>query len=213
MNLIIYLVPLICIIFGTMYFYNSQPYIEMMLCQPIPRSSLFIGLYFGISIPLVLSFFAGLFLPFLFFADFLSQINLFFILLLILILLTLTFVAIAFCIYTIINDRVKGLSLSIIIWLILSLAFDGILLLTSFIFFEYPVEKILIGLTVLNPVNLARTIFVLNFEASALMGITGAVFKKFFGSSLGTLVSLFSMFLWILLTFLFGLIRFKRKDF
>jgi len=147
------------------------------------------------------------------FSDILAYLNLFLILILILILLTLSFVSIAFWISTKIGDKVKGLSLSILIWLVFGIAFDGLILFITFLFSDYPLEKILIGLTVLNPINLSRTIFVLNFEISALMGITGAVFKKFFGSSLGTFVSLGSMLFWIVIPFLFGLIGFKRKDF
>ncbi|NUM62238.1 MAG: nitrous-oxide metabolic protein NosY, partial [Ignavibacteriaceae bacterium] len=35
MNIIIIVIPLVSIIFGSIYFYNSREFIEMMLSQPI----------------------------------------------------------------------------------------------------------------------------------------------------------------------------------
>ncbi len=140
-NLIIYLVPLISLIFGTMYFYNSKEYIEMMLCQPIPRISLYSGLYFGTSLPMILSLIAGIIIPFILFSSMNEGFELIILLILVGVFLTFISIAVAFLISTIINDKVKGLSLAIFFWLIMAIAFDGVLLLIIFIFSDYPVEN------------------------------------------------------------------------
>ncbi|MBI5661530.1 MULTISPECIES: ABC transporter permease subunit [Ignavibacterium] len=212
-NLIIYLVPLICLIFGTMYFYNSREYIEMILCQPIPRSALYIGLFAGTALPLVLSLVSGIIIPFILFGNFSEGVKLILLLVTVGSVLTLLSVAIAFLISTKITDKVKGLSISIFFWLITAIAFDGFLLLIAYLFQEYPVEKVLLALTFLNPLDLSRTLFMLNFDISALLGLTGALFKKFYGSDFGIIISSFSLVLWILLPFLIGLKSFKQKDF
>ena len=41
MNIIIILTPLIGTIFGVMYYYNSREFTELLLAQPIKRSSIF----------------------------------------------------------------------------------------------------------------------------------------------------------------------------
>lgn len=212
-NLIIYLVPLISLVFGTMYFYNSREYIEMMLGQPIPRSSLYLGLYFGTTLPIILSLILGIIPPFILFSNMNEGFN--FIILLSLIGSVLNFIsiAVAFLISTSINDKVKGLSLAIFFWLLTAIAFDGILLLLIYIFSDYPIEKFLLLITLINPINLSRTLFVLNFDISALMGFTGAIFKKFYGSALGSLVSGISLIIWIIIPFWMGLKKFKSKDF
>lgn len=212
-NLTIYLVPLISLIFGTMYFYNSREYIEMILCQPIPRKALYLGLFLGTTLPLIISLITGVLIPFVMFGNFNEGISLVLLLLLVSSLLTTISIAIAFLISTKITDKVKGLSLSIFFWLLSAIAFDGILLLIAFVFQDYPVEKFLLALSILNPVDLSRTIFILNFDISALMGITGALFKKFYGSQLGVIISFLSLFVWVLLPLLIGLKNFKRKDF
>lgn len=212
-NLIIYLVPLIGLIFGTMYFYNSREYIEMMLCQPIPRNSLYFGLYFGTSLPIILSLVAGILIPFVLFSNMNEGFD--FIMLLCLIGTVLNFIsiAVAFLISTSVNDKVKGLSFAIFFWLIMAIAFDGILLLLIYIFSDYPIEKFLLFVTLINPINLSRTLFVLNFDISALMGFTGAIFKKFYGSVLGSIVSSIALILWLIIPLWLGLKKFMKKDF
>lgn len=212
-NLILYLVPLISLVFGTLYFYNSREYIEMMLCQPIPRKSLYVGIFLGTSIPLIIGLIAGILLPFLLFGNPAEGSGYILLMCGVGILLTLISIAIAFLISTSINDKVKGLSLSIFFWLLMAIAFDGIVLLLIYIFSDYPIEKFLLFIALLNPINLSRTIFVLNFDISALMGFTGAIFKKFYGSSLGILVASFALIVWIVIPFYLGLRNFNKKDF
>lgn len=212
-NLTAYLVPLISLIFGTMYFYNSKEYIEMILCQPIKRSSLFIGLFLGTTLPLSIGFISGVLIPFIMFSDFKSGIGLLSLLLLIGMLLTFNSIAVAFFISIKLTDKVKGLSLSIFFWLVTAILFDGFLLLIAYLLEDYPVEKFMLGLILINPIDLSRTLFILNFDISALMGYTGALFKSFFGSSLGTIVSAASLLLWIIIPTLLGLRSFNKKDF
>ncbi len=212
-NVTVYLVPLICLIFGTMYFYNSREYIEMILCQPIPRNALFIGLFLGTSLPLILSLLTGILLPFLLFGNLAVGLNLTLLLILISSLLTLLSIAISFLISTKIADKVKGLSISIFFWLVTAIVFDGVLLLIAFLFQEYPVEKILLILTLLNPIDLSRTLFMLNFDISALLGLSGALFKKFYGGQSGLIISFLSLLVWVFIPFIIGLKSFKKKDF
>lgn len=212
-NLVIYLIPLLGLIFGTVYFYNSKEYIEMMLCQPIPRSALYIGLYLGTTLPLSLSLVAGIFLPYILFNPSHNHFDLLILLILEGIALTFISISVSFLISTKLSDKVKGLSLSLFFYLIMAIAFDGLMLLFIFMFSDYPVEKFLLFLSLFNPVNLSRTLFVLNFDISALMGLTGALYKNFYGSFIGTLVSAISLLIWALVPFWLGLRNFNKKDF
>jgi len=70
MNVIIILVPLIGTIFGIMYHYDSREFTELLLAQPIKRSSIFLGQYFGVATSLSMSLVIGLGLPFVFYGLF-----------------------------------------------------------------------------------------------------------------------------------------------
>jgi Cu-processing system permease protein len=80
-------------------------------------------------------------------------------------------------------------------------------------FEEYPLENAMIALSVINPIDLGRILFLIKFNISALMGYTGAVFQKFFGSSLGVLLSAGCIFLWIVIPLFLSTKIFRKKDF
>jgi Cu-processing system permease protein len=213
MNIILIVIPLVSVIFGTMYVYNSIDYIQMVLCQPINRKSLFIGLYLGNSIPLAFGFISGVFFGVILSGySFLGYLSIF-ILLVIGFALTFIFTSIAFLIAIKVSDKARGLGIAIIIWLMLSVIYDGLVLFVIYYFRDYPIENIVLGISLLNPIDLARIFFILDFNISALMGYTGSLFNKFFGSSLGTLLSLTMMIIWFALPMLFGLKNFHKKDF
>ena len=65
MNIIIVLTPLIGTIFGIMYLYDSKEFIELLLAQPLKRTTIFLGQYLGVAVSLSLSLILGLGIPFL----------------------------------------------------------------------------------------------------------------------------------------------------
>lgn len=211
MNIIIVLCPLIGTMFGVMYYYNSREFAELLLAQPIRRSSIFLGQYLGLSISLTLSFVLGMGIPFTFYGI-LGSIEFanFAVLLLTGSILTFTFVALAFVIAIKNENKIKGFGLAILVWLFMAVLYDGLFLLSLFIFEDYPLDKFSLVMTVLNPVDLARILIMLQLDISALLGYTGAVFNKFFGTSLGFIITLICATLWIIVPVL-GLNRLARK--
>jgi len=51
----------------------------------------------------------------------------------------------------------------------------------------------------LNPIDLARILILLKLDVSALMGFTGAVFRKFLGTGLGMSIAFGVLLLWVVL--------------
>jgi len=127
--------------------------------------------------------------------------------------LTFIFVALAFSISIRYEDRLKGLGLSILLWFFFAIMYDGIVLILIYSFGDYPLEKAMIGVSLLNPIDIARTLLLLQFDISALMGYTGAVFHKFFAGWTGMMISILSLLLWIGVPLYTGLRVFKKKDF
>ncbi|MBE0551038.1 MAG: ABC transporter permease subunit [Ignavibacterium sp.] len=213
MNVALTIIPLVSIVFGTMYVYNSSDYIQMVLCQPLDRKSLYFGLYLGNAIPLGLSFVVGVFIGFVFNGFNPDGITPVLILTINGFALTLIFTSIAFLNALKFSDKAKGLGASILIWLMLAVIYDGLILFVTYFFRDYPIENIILSISLLNPIDLARIFFILDFNISALMGYTGALFNKFFGTSLGVLASISLMIVWFIIPFLFGLRNFNKKDF
>lgn len=213
MNVVLIIIPIVSLIFGSIYLYNSREFVEMMLSQPIDRKSLFLGIYFGTSIPLSLSWVIGIILPFLLFSKSYQQFDGLLFLILIGAALTFVFTAIAFLVTIRQDDKAKGLGYLMMIWLLLAVIYDGIILLIVYYFQDYPLEKVMIGLSIVNPIDLARLIFLIKFNISALMGYTGTVFQNFFGSVLGIFISIFFLLIWIVMPIILSTKSFSKKDF
>lgn len=214
MNVIIVLVPLIGTIFGVMYFYNSKEFTELLLALPIKRSSIFVGQYLGVAGSLTLSLVLGLGIPFIVYGLFKSNAIWDFTLLLVVgAFLTLIFTALSFNIALINENKIKGFGYAVLMWLFFAVIYDGLFLLSLIMFEDYPLDKYSLVATMLNPVDLSRTLILLKLDISALMGYTGAVFKSFFGTRSGFVLSIFMLILWTLIP-LYSLVRkAQKKDF
>lgn len=214
MNVILTLVPLIALIFGVIFYYNSREFIELLLSQPIRRSEIFIGQYLGVALSLSLSLLIGVGVPFLFYGIFMSEeIFNYLTLLLVGVILSMIFAGIGFLIALKFQNKIKGFGLAIFIWLFLAVIYDGILLLLLAIFSDYPLEKLAISVSMFNPIDLSRILILLKLDVSALMGYTGAVFQKFLGSTMGMTIAIGVLFIWVLIPLLSIRQLSLKKDF
>jgi Cu-processing system permease protein len=208
LNIILILVPLICIIFSTIYIYNSSEFIELLVSQPIKRKTIWFSIFAGLSASLSFAFFIGAGIPILLYhADATGLI-----MIVMGLFLTVVFVSIAMLAASITRDKARGIGLSILLWLYFSLIFDAIILFLLFQFQDYPLEKAMIGFSFFNPIDLARIMILLKMDIAALMGYTGAVFKDFFGNATGIGIAVFVLIIWIIIPFLISLRKFNRKD-
>ena len=208
LNVILFTVPLVSILFATIYIYNSAEFIELLVSQPIKRSKIWISLFISLSLSLIISFLIGSGIPLLINAPNLNGIMM----LLIGVLITAIFVSLAFLSAIFNRDKARGIGPSIVIWLFFALIFDGLILFLLFQFSDYPIEKPMIFVTSLSPIDLARIQMLLHLDASAMMGYTGALFKEYFGNGIGIAVSLLLLFIWVIIPFVLSLKKFKTKD-
>ncbi len=211
MNIVLFIIPLVSIVFGTMFFYNSREFMELLLSQPISRISLFLGLYLGLVLPLSAVCLIGVGVPFMYHAG--IQTGGYWILLIVGVSLTWVFTALAFLIAVMTDQRVKGVGFTIVLWLFFAILYDGIILFILFALEEYPLEKLTLFLSMLNPIDLGRIMMLLQFDIAALMGYTGALFSKFYGNILGTTVAVLTLWSWCLLPLWFAYKTFSKKDF
>lgn len=211
MNIILVLIPLIATIFSVMYFYNSREFTELLLAQPVKRTSIFLGQFLGISSSLALSFIFGMTIPFVITGVFQSDQLLNFTMLGITgLALNYIFCAFSFWIALKFEHRIKGFGIAILFWLFMAIIYDGIFLLLLISFNEYPLEKMVLISSLFNPIDLSRILIMLQLDISALMGYTGAVFSKFFGTDFGIIIALVSLSFWIIFPVL-GMLRLARK--
>lgn len=208
-NITLIATPLIALVFSSNYIYNSTDFISLLLTQPIKRSTVFWAFYGAIVLALTIAILIGLGLPILLFSF--SPAGL--ILVYLTTLLNLVFCALGIWIAVTIFDKAKGLGAVLLIWLFLTLVYDGLALLILYSFQDYPLMTPVVIITSLNPIDLARVNLLLEMDISALMGFTGAVYKKFFSSGVGSLVAFLLLALWAILPTYVSQRKFLIKDF
>ena len=208
LNIILIVVPLVSIIFATIYVYNSAEFIELLVSQPLKRKTIWLSLFTGVAASLSIAFFIGAGIPVLIY-----QANMIgFTMIAAGILLSIIFVAIAMLATVKTRDKAKGIGAAIMLWLYFSLLFDGFVLFLLFQFADYPMEKPMIAVSAFNPIDLSRILILLQLDVSAMMGYTGAVFKDFFGTYTGIIFSFVTLLLWIVLPVWYAAHKFNTKD-
>lgn len=213
LNVVLLVVPLVALVFGSMHVYASREFVELLLAQPVRRGDLFTGLYLGLALPLAGAFALGAGIPFVLnlrtgagaaalVALFAAGVG-----------LSLAFAALATWIALRTDDRLKGVGLALGAWLVTTVVYDGLVLAATAAFAAWPLERPLLALMVANPVDLARVLVLTQLDAPALMGYTGALFRHSFGSAIGTAIAVAALAAWCAVPFSLAARRFRTRDF
>lgn len=208
LNIILIIVPLVSLVFSTIYIYNSIEFIELLVSQPLQRKTIWLSLFTGLAFSMSFAFIIGAGIPVLLFQPDITG----FTMILIGLLLSNIFVSIALLATVKTRDKAKGIGVAILLWLYFSILFDGLILFLVFQFSDYPIEKIMVGVSMLNPIDLGRILILLKMDVSALMGYTGAIFNDFFGTRIGMGISFLVLLCWMIIPLIISIKNFNHKD-
>ena len=212
MNIMLISIPLVSIIYGTQFIYNSREFIQVLLSQPIDRTRIFFSSYFTSLTAVCGSFVIGSGLPLIIHeAD--KQIGFALLLIASGAMLSAAYLSVAYLISYKFNDKAKGIMVSLTVWFTFSLLYDGLLMFALFALRDFPLEYPAMFLSILNPNDLTRMLLILNLDISAIMGFTGAIYKDFFGTATGLIISFSVLGIWIIIPLTIALRIFKKKDF
>lgn len=208
LNIILIIVPLVSILFSAIYVYNSAEFLELLVSQPLKRTAIWLSIFSGLAASQAIAFIIGAGIPIMLY----EATDTGFMMLITGTFLSVIFVAIAMLAAVSTRDKAKGIGVNILLWLYFALLFDGIVLFLLFQFADYPLEKIMVAISALNPIDLGRILILLKLDVSALMGYTGAIFKDFFGTRSGLIISFLVLLAWVIIPAFLSVRKFKRKD-
>lgn len=208
LSLVLLVVPLVSLIFGTIHFYNSYEFIELLAAQPLRRRTILLGQFAGVALALCLALLAGVGLPLGLYAAGPTGLTL----LGAGLALTVVFVSLAFLGAVSTRDKTRGIGVALLVWFYFALLHGGVMLFVMFTFEDYPLEHATLAMIALNPIDLARVLVLLQMDVSALMGYTGAMMKEFLGSALGASLAAATLALWMAWPLALALRVFRRKD-
>ena len=208
LNIILFVTPLLSLLYTVTYLYDAHDFLVLLLSQPVERRRIWQSLYTGVSSSLLIAFLLGAGIPMLLYTDWGTGL----VLLLMGCVTTQIFVSLAFLTTMLASDKTRGTGISILIWLFFTMIYDAVLLYALFLLSDWPVETPLLALLMLNPVDLTRFQVILKMDVSAMMGYGGAAFKEFLGAAGGIVVSSLLLLLWIIVPYFLSLRIFRKKD-
>lgn len=208
LNIILFVTPLMSLLYTVTYLYDAHDFLVLLLSQPVERRRIWQSLYTGVSSSLLIAFLLGAGIPMLLYTDWGTGL----VLLLMGCVTTQIFVSLAFLTTMLASDKTRGTGISILIWLLFTMIYDAVLLYALFLLSDWPVETPLLALLMLNPLDLTRFQVILKMDVSAMMGYGGAAFKEFLGAAGGIVVSSLLLLLWIIVPYFLSLRIFRKKD-
>lgn len=214
LDVMLIVTPLAALVLGTMQVHQAREVTELLLAQPVTRRRLFVGLWGGTVGPLLIALALGLPAPFVWHGLIggpgtgllLGTVGA-------ALALALIGNALAFVIALRIDDRVRALAVSLIVWLVAAVLFDGLVLMVAMLFADRPVEVPLLALLALNPLDVARVLLLLGSDSAAILGYTGAVLLRVLGSTTGRIALSGVLLAWLVIPLWLAVRSFERKDF
>lgn len=208
-NISLFIIPLISLLYSSFYFYNGRTYRSLLLSTVVTRKSLYLSTYVSLVIGLVGSYILGTLFALLIKGE------LSFVLVNIIFLsgiLSAIFIGIGLFIATLIEDSTKGFGITFLLFLYFSLVHD--ILVFSFIksFSDYPIEIPTLILMITNPIDLIRVVTFMNLNFEAMMGYTGRVLLNFLTGTKGIVLSSLFVGSWLIIPSLIGIYVYKKKD-
>lgn len=209
LNIVLMIVPMISILYASIYWYNSESFMSLLLTQPIRRSSVLLSNWLSVSLGLAGSFTLST-LAALIFNNSVDSSSL--MVLLFGGVLTFIFVGLGLLISVTMSDRMKGVGLAFLVWLYFSVLHDAVVFTFMSFFRDYPIEIPSMFLMASNPIDLARVEILLTLDLSAMMGYTGKILQQTLSGASGFGLLTGTLALWIAFPVILGLRFFSKKN-
>ena len=213
LSLVLLMVPLFSLIFGSISFTESLGFMELLAAQPVARRDLYLGKWLGLGSGLGIAFVLGMGGGSLLRIDHTEQgYFAYFLLLFLGAGLSYVFVGIAFLISNLSDRKEVVFGLTLTVWFFFFVLHDLLILGTVVLLGDYPLEWIIVALSIANPIDLVRVMMTLQMDLSALMGVTGAVFQRYLGGTAGAALGGFLLLLWAIIPLVLGTRIFGRRN-
>lgn len=209
LNVVIYSSPMAALFLAIVFYFNSHELSLSFMVLPLSRKQVFFSQYLALNLVLGVGVILGLGFPFLL-HGFTGALGLLMVLAL---LLNACFSAIGYALCLKQENKLKVFGLGFAIWVTVSLLYDGLLMGLLIYLSSYPTEGLTILATLVNPIDLSRTLMLMVMEATAFMGYTGAVFQRFFTDSLGMVLAVVALIGWVVLPLALFNRWLKKKSF
>jgi len=214
MNLVLLIVPLCALLLGVTSIAGGGDTLPLLLAQPVARTEVLTGKYLGLcgalTVAQALGFGAGGVVVSLNAGP--DQLPGFIALAALSAALGWLHLAAAVCIGALWPERLRAVSIALLLWLVLVVAYDLLVLGATTLLSGLPLQTVLFPALLLNPVDLARVLITIAVGSGALFGPTSAVLVKMFGPGGGVLLGVAVLTVETAIPLFVALRVFRRRD-
>ena len=202
LNLVLYVIPLVALMMGTVSFTSDASANELLYSQPVSRVDVMLGKLAGLFASIVTATFIGFGLTGVIIGiksgtegGLRYPVLVGFSLLLALIFLNLSALVAAVC-----KRKTKAFGVSVLVWFFFVLFYDLLVIGATFLFKERTANTLVFGSLFGNPVDIVRVSCLMLLDGRNIFGAAGASLLKFTGGEgIGLLVLVLTLAFWIII--------------
>lgn len=215
LNLVLYIVPLVALIMGTLSLTSEKNAGELLFSQPVSRTEILLGKLIGLFASMATATLMGFGLAGIVIAAKAGTAGAWrypvfvgFSLLLALVFLMLSALVSAWC-----NRKAKAFGVALFLWFFFVLLYDLLIIGGTFMMKERAANQFIFGSLFGNPVDMVRVASLIVLDGKEIFGVAGAALIRFLGGeAMSLLLLILGLLLWVALPFFFSQRMLKRQD-
>src|SRR5581483_273943 len=215
LNMVLYIVPLVALVMGTLSFTSETSAGELLFAQPVTRGEILIGKFLGVFASIFTATVIGFGLAGVIIAakagpegslryPTLVAYSL---------LLALIFLSLSALISAICRRKTKALGVALFAWFFFVLFYDLLVIGGTFLFKERTANSLIFGSLFGNPVDMVRVASLMTLNGKEIFGAGGAALLRFLsGETSSLIVLLIALSVWVIAPLIAAQQLLKRQD-
>lgn len=215
LNMVLYIVPLVALVMGTLSFTSETSASELLYAQPVTRGEILLGKFIGLFASIFTATLIGFGLAGIIIAAKAGTEGAWrypafvaFSLLLALIFLSLSAFLSAIC-----RRKTKAFGVALFVWFFFVLFYDLLVIGGTFLFKERTANTLIFGSLFGNPVDMVRVASLMTLNGKDIFGAGGAALLRFLGGeTLSLVILMISLSLWVVAPLVAAQLLLKHQD-
>jgi Cu-processing system permease protein len=215
LNMVLYIVPLVALVMGTLSFTSETSASELLFSQPVTRGEIllgkFLGLFASIFTATLIGFgLAGIIIAVRAGTEGAWRYPAF---VLFSLLLALIFLSLSAFISTICRRKSKAFGVALFAWFFFVLFYDLLVIGGTFLFKERTANSLIFGSLFGNPVDMVRVASLMTLNGKDIFGAGGAALLRFLGGeTLSLVILIIALSLWVVAPLIAAQRLLKHQD-
>ncbi len=215
LNLVLYIVPLIALIMGTLSFTGDRGGMELLFSQPLSRSEVVVGKLLGVFSAIAIAVLLGFALAGIFvvagagpegLSRYAGMVGLS-------LLLAFSFLALALLVATLARRKTRAIGFALFFWFFFVLFYDLLVIGLSLVLRGESANIAIFASVFGNPVDLVRVATLVLLDNVTIFGASGAALMRFLGgTTLAVSLVVAALIVWIVLPAAISCLLLKRQD-